>query len=68
MDKESFGDIPETLEVFISDTELSIMDACFEELAYRYRAKTDGGPDHLEVWYPYNFIEKKNYASIKFCH
>lgn len=44
------------------------MDACFKELAYRYRAETDGGPDHLEVWYPYNFIEKKNYASIKFCH
>lgn len=49
MDKESFGDIPETLEVSISDTELSIMDACFKELAYRYCAKTDGGPDHLAV-------------------
>lgn len=49
MDRESFGDIPETLEVSISDTELSIMDACFKELAYRYCAKTDGGPDHLAV-------------------
>lgn len=68
MDKESFGDIPETLEVSISYTELSITDAYFEEIAIRYRAETDGGPNHLEVWYPYNFIEKKNYASIKFCH
>lgn len=68
MDRESFGDIPETLEVSISFTELSITDACFEELAYRYRAKTDGGPDHLAVWYPCNFIFKKNYASVKFCH
>lgn len=49
MDRESFGDIPETLEVFISYTELSITDAYFEEIAYRYRAKTDGGPDHLAV-------------------
>lgn len=39
MDRESFGDIPETLEVFISYTELSITDACFEELTYRYRAE-----------------------------
>lgn len=68
MERESFGDIPETLEVFISYTELSITDAYFEEIAIRYRAETDGGPDHLAVWYPYNFIEKKNYASIKFCH
>lgn len=49
MDRESFGDIPETLEVSISFTELSITDACFEELAYRYRAKTDGGPEQSDT-------------------
>lgn len=59
MDKESFGDIPETLEVSISYTELSITDAYFDEIAIRYRAETDGGPDHLEVWYPYKIYRKK---------
>lgn len=49
MDRESFGDIPETLEVSISYTELSITDAYFDEIAIRYRAETDGGPDHLAV-------------------
>lgn len=59
MDREFFGDILEILEVFIFYIELLIMDVYFEEIVIWYCVEIDGGFDYLEVWYLYNFIEKK---------